>query len=883
MNIARRLARLFALGRASRHERELDDEVRAHLELAEHDAVARGLDPIEARRDALRRFGGIDQMKEAHRDDRSVRWIDNLIKDARYGLAGLRRDRGFALIAIGVLALGIGANTAMFSVVDGALLKPLPFPNPERIVRIWEAPTATTQNSTTTRTFEALKRLSRSFDAMSAESLSTATLMVRGEPTRLNGRYVSADHFAVFGVQPLLGRTFRAEEDRPGAAAVVILSHAAWRTYFGADAGILDRELLLDNEPHRVIGVLPPGAFDRHRARPLQEPASFWRLNAFTAEELAASSHWLNPIARMKPGVSIEQAQADLLAVRAQIADTIPAWKRHWSVAVEPFDRQLVGDTLRQSIFIALGAVVLVLLIACANLTNLLLSRGAARRKEIAVRVALGASRGRLVAQMLTESLVLGVLGGVAGVGLAAMLIRTAVPLMPLDLPFTADVSLNLRVLGFASAIALLVSAIVGVLPAIRLSAGPAAAALNSATRGSSGQHDRLRRVIVGAEVAVSLVLICGSILLFRSLIRLQQVDIGARVDNVLTMSIDLPWSRYPDGHHWAAFYPLLMERVRAIPGIESASISGDVPLEGTGGENLRLPGRDERLLVRFKRADAEYFSTMGIPVVAGRGFTPEDRVGTPLVTVINQALAARLRDTFGIHEPLGASVDLPALGFGRDRRSTMTIVGVIGNERVQRDLRAPNDAIAYVPIAQAPRMSIKLAVRTLGDAMTALPSIREAIRQVDAQLALADIKTMAQIRSGSLSGLRQPVWLIGIFAGLSALLAALGLYGVVSHSVSQQQREIGIRMALGARSGEVLAMVVRGVLTTIAAGLVIGLAGATVLTRVTRSLLFEVSALDPLAFGSAAVVMALVGLSAAIIPATRATRVDPTTALRSE
>jgi predicted permease len=883
MTIKRRLARLFALVRANRHERELNDEVRAHLELAEHDAIARGLDPAEARREALRQFGGIEQMKETHRDDRSVRWIENLIKDVRYGLAGLRRDRGFALIAVGVLALGIGANTAMFSVVDAALLKPLPFPDPDRIVRIMEAPTATTRNSTTTGTFEAMKRLSRSIEAMSAESLSTATLMVHGEPTRLNGRYVSADHFAVFGVQPLVGRTFRAEEDQAGAAAVVILSHAAWRTHFGGDPGILDRELLLDNVPHRVVGVLPPGAFDRHRARPLQEPAAFWRLNAFTPEERAASSHWLNPVARLKPGVSLEQAHADLLAVRAQIADTIPAWKKDWSVAVEPFDRQLVGDTLRQSIFIALGAVVMVLLIACANLTNLLLSRGAARRKEIAVRVAVGASRARLVAQMLTESLVLGVLGGVAGVGLAAILIRTVVPLMPLDLPFTADVSLNLRVLAFASAIALVVSAIVGLLPAMRLSSGSAAAALNSATRGSSGQHDRLRRVIVGAEVAVSLVLICGSVLLFRSLIRLQHVDIGARVENVLTMSINLPWSRYPDGNHWAAFYPLLMERVRAIPGIESASISGDVPLEGTGGENLRLPGRDERLLVRFKRADAAYFSTLGIPVVAGRGFTAEDRVGTPFVAVVNQALAARLRDTFGMHDPIGASVDLPVLGFGRDRRSTMTIVGVIGNERVQSDLRAPNDPIAYVPIAQAPRMAIKLAVRTHGDAMAAVPSIREALRQVDPQLALADIQTMAQIWSGSLSGLRQPVWLIGIFAALSALLAALGLYGVVSHSVSQQQREIGIRMALGARSSEVLAMVVRGVVTTIAAGLVLGLAGAMVLTRVTQSLLFEVSALDPVAFASAAVVMALVGLTAAIIPATRATRVDPTTALRSE
>lgn len=883
MTIKRMLARLIALIRRDRIERELNDEVRAHLELAEHDALARGLDPTAARREALRQFGGIEQMKEVHRDDRSARWIENLLKDARYALAGLRREPLFTIVAVAVLALGIGANTAMFSIVDAVLLKPLPFPNPERIVRIFEAPTASTRNSTTTGTFEALKAQTRSFEAMSAESLSTATVMTNGEPTRLNGRYVSADHFAVFGVQPQIGRTFRPEEDQAGAPAVVILSHAAWQTYFGGDAAILNRELLLDNEPHRVIGVLPAGALDRHRARPMEEPAGFWRLNAFTPEERAASSHWLNPLARLKPGVSMEQAHADLLAVRAQIADTIPAWKQNWSVAIEPFNQQLVGDTLRQSIVLALGAVALVLLIACANLTNLLLSRGAARRKELAVRAALGASRGRLVTQLLTESLVLGALGGMAGVALAAFLIRTTVPLLPLDLPFTADVALNWRVLIFASAVALAVSALVGVLPALRLSTGPPAEALNNATRGSSGQHDRLRRVIVAAEVAVSLVLICGSVLLFKSLLRMQSVDIGARVDRVLTMSIVLPWSRYPDGNHWAAFYPMLMERVRAVPGLESASISGDVPLEGTGGENLRMPGREERLLVRFKRADASYFSTMGIPVREGRGFTEQDRVGTPFVAVVNEALAERLRDTFGVGEPVGTAVDLPLLGFGRDRRGTMTIVGVIGNERVQSDLRVPNDPIAYVPIAQAPRMQIKLAVRTRGDAMTALPSIREAIRQIDPELALADIRTLEQIRNSSLSGLRQPVWLIGIFAALSALLAALGLYGVVSHSVSQQQREIGIRMALGARSGEVLSMIVRSVLTTIAAGLVIGLGGAAALTRVTKSLLFEVSALDPVAFLVAGTAMALVGLAAAIIPATRATRVDPNTALRSE
>jgi predicted permease len=882
MTLRRALARVTALVRRNRLERELNDEVIAHLELAELDARQRGLDPLEARREAMRRFGGIDQMKEVHRDDRSARWIENLARDLRYGLAGVRRDPGFAAVAIGVLALGIGANTAMFSLVDAVLLRPLPFPEPDRIVRIFEAPTTTTRNSTTTGTFEALRTQTRSFDAVSAESLSTATVMVNGEPIRLNGRYVSADHFSVFGITPVIGRAFRPEEDRDGADRVVILSHAAWHTHFGGDTGILGRELMLDHEPHQVIGVLPAGAFDRHRARPLQEPASFWRLNAFTKDELAASAHWLNPLARLKPGVSLAQAHADLLAVRVQIADTIPAWKKDWSIAIEPFDQQLVGDNLRQSLYVALGAVVLVLLIACANITNLLLARSAARRKEIALRAALGASRGRIAAQLLAESLVLGGLGAIAGVALASVLIRIAVPFVP-AMPFTADVSLNWRVLAAATTIGLAVSLLVGLLPAFRMSQQPAGEALNAATRGSTGTGDRLRRLIVAAEVAISVVLLCGAVLLFKSLDHMQRVDIGARVDRVLTMSIALPWSRYPDGGRRAAFYPVLKERLQAIAGVEAATLSGDMPLEGTGGENLRLPGREERMLTRFKRADEDYFRTLGIPVRSGRVFTASDRVGSPYVTVINEALAARLRDTLGIHNPVGAVVDLPALGFGRDRRVSMTIIGVIGNERVQSDLRLPNDAIAYVPIAQAPMMQLKLAIRSRGDAFATLPAVRTAVRELDPQLALADIRTLEDIVDGSLAGLRQPAWLIIAFAALSALLAALGLFGVVSHTVAQQQREIGIRMALGARSSEVLSMIVRNVLVTITVGLALGLGAASTLTRVTQSLLFQVSALDPMAFASAAVAMALIGVTAAIIPATRAARVDPTTALRSE
>ena len=881
MTIRRALARMAALFRAGRIDRELQDEIRAHLELAERDAIARGLTPADARREARLAFGGIEGMREHHRDDRSVRWIENLIKDARYALASLAREPLFAAVAIAVLAIGIGANTAMFSIVDGVLLKPLPFPGPDRIVRVWEAPTATTTNSTTTSTFLELKRQSRAFEALSAESLSTATVPINGVPTRLNGRYVSWDHFAVFGITPVLGRTFLPEEDEPGAERVVMLSHAAWQQHFGGDRGVIGRDLLLDNEPHRVIGVLPAGAFDRHRARPLDEPASFWRLNAFTEQEIAAGMHWLNPIGRLKPGVTLAQAQDDVLAVRARIADRIPQWKQQWSMRVEPFDRLLVGDTMRQSMYLALAAVALVLLIACANITNLLLARGSARRKEIAVRAALGATRLRIAVQLLMESLVLAVLGGAAGVALAAGLLNVAVPLMG-ALPFTAEVALNLRVLAFASSAALGVAVLVGVLPALRLSAG-SAVSLNDAARGSSRGQDRTRRTIVAAEVAVSVVLICGALLLFKSLARLQQVNVGARIDRILTMAIDLPHARYPSGHHLSAFYPLLIDRIEAIPGVESASISGDVPLEGTGGENLRMPGSDERLLVRFKRADAGYLSTFGIPILAGRGFTEADRIGSPYVTVINEALARRLRDRFNLDDPIGRSVDLPSLGFGPDRRAAMTIVGVIGNERVRGDLRLPVEETAYVPIAQAPRMQVKLSLRTTQDGAAVLPAVRAAVSEIDPLLALADVRTVEQIWRRSLADLVEPVSVIGLFAAVSALLAGLGLYGVVAHGVAQHRREIGIRMALGASAGDVLALIGRNVATMIAAGLVIGLVAAAAATRVMRSLLFEVSALDPTAFAAAAASMAAVALVAAFVPARRATRVDPTSTLRAE
>ncbi len=878
--------RLLALLRTRRLEAELDGEVRAHLEMAERDALAAGLSPEDARRAARRAFGSIERMKEEHRDRRSARWIETLGKDVRYGLLLLRRDPGFAIVSIGVMAIGIGANTAMFSLMDATLLKPLPYPEPERVVNVWEAPTPTSRNGLTTLNFVDWKRLSTSFEALSAVRGLSVALTGNGDPARLAGTLVSADYFEVFGVKAALGRTFRPDEDQPGASRVVVLSHATWQTRFAGDPAILNRSIILDGEAHEVVGVLPAGSFDREDAR-------FWKPLVFAPEQRTRDYHWLGAVGRLRPGVSVNQAREELRAVSASLAPLQPAFKKDWRATVDRYDQDLVSGSLRQSIFVAFGAVIMVLLIASANVANLLLAKSVARRQEMAVRAALGASRGRLVAQVLTESLVLCLLGGAAGIGLAYLLIHTGVPLLSISLPSTAEVTLDPRVLGFAAFAAVAVSVLVGLLPSLQLSSGRLSNALNLATRGSSSREG-VRRTIVVAEVAVSLVLVCGAVLMFKSLLKLQRVDAGVRIDNVITMSADLSFATYPDPERAARFIEDIAERLQAIPGVESAGVSTDVPLLGVRqGDSVTVPGvgdrRAESIGSRFKRVDPHYFATLDIPVLAGRGFTARDRAGAPRVAVVNEALARQLATRFGVSDPketVGRIVSLMNPMYeNRGQSGTkgdVEIVGVIRNERV-RELDAPTPEVVYIALLQSPRREIKLIVRTRNEPSAVMPAIREAVRQIDPRLPLGDVRTMQQVKQRTLSAKTEPAWIIGAFAGIAALLAALGLYGVLSHAVNQRRREIGIRMALGAGAGDVLSHVLRNAAWLVLLGLGIGLAGGLALTRVMRTLLFEVSALDPLAFTVAAVAMMLVGLFAALVPASRAARVDPVTALRSE
>jgi predicted permease len=870
--------RLFALFRKRRLDGELEGEILAHLEMAEQDAIAAGISPEEARREARRAFGGIEQMKEDHRDERSTRWVENLRKDVRYGLASLARDPGFAAVAIGLLALGVGANTAMFSILDAVLLRPLPFPEPGRMVRVWETPSPTEHNPTTTLTFIDWKRQSGIFEALSPEQPLRAAVAVDAGPARVSGKMVSADYFNVFGVKARIGRTFAPGEDQPGAAPVVVLSYSMWQTQFGGDPSVLKRDLPLDGQPHRVIGVLPEGAFDRDEAR-------FWKPLIFAPDQLNRRQHWLNVIGRLRSGVNIEQARARMNMLRTSLAPLMPAWKKNWGFTVDPFALLLVGDTLRRSIYLAFGAVLLVLLIACANVANLLLAKGATRKKEMALRASLGASRGRLIAQLLTESLVLCVLGGIAGIVLALLLLRAAEPLVAASLPFTADLSLDARVLGFSAAVLAAILILTGLLPSLQTSFTKLSGSINQAQRGSSRSGAALRRTIVAGEVAISVVLICGAALLFKSLVKLQEVDTGVRIDHVMTMSTDLPSAAYPVPESAVAFYKAVVERLRSAPGIEQASVSLDLPLQRVQwGEFINVPGTKESFVVRVKMVGPGYFATLGIPVESGRGIEDRDRTGVPPVMVINQETAEHLSAKFGMSNPVGRTVGTALPGYGPIPESVVNaqIVGVIHNERTGGP-QAPLEPVVYVPLAQFPRQDVRLVVRTRIDPVAAMPGIREAVRQVDPRLPLGDVMTLERVKEQSMLWATQPTWVVGVFAGLAALMAALGLYGVLAQAITEQRREIGIRMALGARPGDVLSHTLRSALSMLVVGLAAGLAGAFVFTRALKSLLFQVSTLDPAALAVACALMALISILGALIPARRAASVDPMIVLRDE
>jgi putative ABC transport system permease protein len=809
--------------------------------------------------------------------------FSEIAQDVRYGLRTLLRSYGFTTVAVLTLALGIGANSAIFSFIDGVLLKPLPYPEPERILQIWEKPPGGGNNVVSTANFLDWQRQSDLFETMVATTGSQMTLSGKGEPEMLRVGRVSAGYFDIFGIKPALGRTFAPDEDQPGKETVVVLSHRTWMAQFGGDPNIVGQSITLDNRPFTVIGVMPEGsAFDRSFSR-------MWRPLAFAATERERNFHWLQVMGRLKPGITMETARAQMDAIGARIAADYPDSNKGWGVSLVRFVDVVVGQQLRSSLYVLLAAVGMLLLIGCANLANLTLARGTSREREVAVRAALGAGRSRLVRQFLTESVLLATMGGVVGVLFGyGMMNFLKFMLPPFTLPIAVRVDMDLRVLAFALALSVLTGLVFGLAPALNATKPDLAGAMKEGGRGSSGDgaRRRLRSALVVIEVALAFVLLAGGGLLVRSFFQIMRVELGFDATNVLTMRLPIASDRFASPTQLSSFVRDVVSRVARVPGVRGAAASDVLPLEGYGnGMPLLIAGRPvvdraNRQGAGFKMVHPDYFRVLGIRVIKGRGFTDRDVKGAPPVTVVNQTFVNRY---FPKEDPIGQHVLVQEIVTGSPQLGPeipWEIVGVIADERTS-SLEGTNRAGMYVPMDQSPTIFVSLVVRGQLEAETLARSVTQAVHEIDPKQAVTDVRTLEQIKSDSSASTRLRTTLLAVFACLALLLSAVGIYGVISYTVAQRTHEMGVRAALGASSGNLIRLVLsNGVLLT-GIGLTLGIVGALGLTRLLGTLLFGVGARDPLTLTGSAIVLALVALLACYVPARRAAKLDPLAALR--
>jgi putative ABC transport system permease protein len=809
--------------------------------------------------------------------------LNELAQDVRYGVRSLLKAPGFAAVAVLTLALGIGANSAIFSFVDGVLLKPLPYPDPERILLLWEKPPGGGNNVVSAMNFLDWRSQSSSFTGVAAITGRSMTLSGTGEPTLMRVARVSAAYFDILGVKPKLGRTFASDEDTPGKEHVIVMSHRLWTTQFGGDAGIVGRSLTLDGEPYTVIGVLPEGSvFDRTFNQ-------MWRPLAFTAGERTRNFHWLQVYARLKPGVSIEQARAEMDAIGGRIAQDFPDSNKGWGVSIVRYMDSIVGPQLRSSLYLLLSAVGMLLLIGCANLANLTLARGTSREREVAVRASLGAGRGRLARQFLTENVVLAAAGGIAGIGVGYAFMRLLTMMLPpFFLPAVANVVLDTRLLAFAFVLSVATGLIFGLAPALQATKPDLASAMKEGGRGSSGDtgRRRLRSALVVVEVALAFILLAGGGLLVRSFFQMMNVPLGFDATNVLTLRLPIPGDRFPDGEQLNSYVRTLVDRVRSVPGVRGAAAADALPLEGfNNGMPFLIAGRDavdraNRQACGFKMVQADYFRVLGIQVIKGRTFTDRDVKGAPPVAVINQAMANRF---FAGQDPIGQRVLVQEIVPGKPQLGPeipWEIVGLIADERTG-SLEGTTRAGMYVPIEQSPSSFVSVVLRAEIEPEPLTRAVTAAVHEVDKDQVVSDVRTLERIKTESAASNRLRTTLLAVFAGLAVLLSAIGIYGVISYTVAQRTHELGVRAALGASRGALLGMVLRNGMTLAGLGLVLGLAGALALTRLLATLLIGVGARDPLTLSASAAMLAAVALLACYVPARRAARLDPVAALR--
>jgi predicted permease len=801
-----------------------------------------------------------------------------LIQDVGYSLRRLRKAPGFALVAVATLALGIGANAAIFSAVNAVLLRPLPYPEADRLMvvnQVWKGRPVVISPLN----FLDFEKETKSFDALAVYDTDGATLTGRGEPVQLATGETSAAFFDVLRVTPALGRFFRAGENGPGQNRVVVLSQGLWRERFGGDPSALGQDLILDGVPHTIVGVAPPG-FDFPRGRALWRPLEYDK--RFRTESRGA--WYLSAIGRLRAGPSAESARAEAATIGARLAAAYPASNEGLGLTVRPFKEAMVGN-VRTPLFVLLGAVGLVLLIACANVANLLLSRAAAREGELAARSAMGAGRGRLVRQLLTEASVLGAMGAGAGLVVAAWGADLILALQPRDVPRLDEIRLDPTVVGFTLACAFLTTVVFGTLPAILATRRSSALALHEAGRGLlSGRGGRVRRGLAVAEMALAVTLLAGAGLLLRSFSQLRRVDPGFRPDSVLVFRLGLPEGRYAEGSAQSLFYRRALDAFDALPGVQSSAATMAVPLRGFGFNfSFAVDGRPEvspaqQPSLETRVVTASYFRTLGIPVIKGRGFAETDDATAPHVVVISREA---MRRHFPGQDPIGQRIQL-GWRASKDTHVGGTVVGVVGDVK-EGGLDQEHPAEIYVPHAQQPVGGTDVVLRTTVPPLSLGAAVRSAVHDLDPDLPVARLETLSQVVATSIAQPRFYTVLLSAFAGTALLLAALGLFGVISVGVSQRTREIGVRMALGARSREVLGLVLREAATLAVLGIAVGLAASLALSRTLSTLLFDLSPTDPLAFAAAPLVLLLTAIAAALLPARRAAHVDPIEALRSE
>ena len=872
----------IALGRRG-VARDVERELREHLRLKEEELMALGMPPDEAKREAARAFGDFDAVVRESGEVRAGavtsalrrEWWSSIATDIRVATRGLRRAPGFTLVAVLTLALGIGANTAIFSAIDGIIWRSVPYRNPDQLV----APFLEANTSVSKQRLELIRERQRSFTAVAAYSRWGYTLTGQGSAEQLNGAAVTSDLFDVLGVPAALGRTFVAGEDRPGRENVVVLGHGLWTERFGSDSSIVGRTLHLNGHPHTVVGVMPPGfAFPVGETR-LWTPTL---IQPDSTDDYVAG--YLLLVARLRAGTTREIATTDLRRVVASMASgDVGGFEKGDETKVSvPTLRDVASGDVSQMLYLLLGAVAFDLLIACVNVANLLLARSTTRTREFSIRASLGAGRSRLVRQLVTESMLLALAGGAAGILVAYLSIRAFASSIPTNSPGAATIGLDGRVLLFSLAVSVTVGLLFGLAPALRLSRGDASETLRDGGRGSTqGIHrHRMMRGLVVSEVALALVLAVGAGLVLESFSRLRNESPGFKPDGVLSFIVTTNSARHTTEEAQATFFVNLFERLRAIPGARDVGAIHLMPLaDGNWNPSLGIEGRPlpqgaTPREVDWRLVNSDYFRAMSVPLVSGRYFDDTDRVGTPMVALVNRTLVDRY---FPGEDPIGKRVRT----FFEGRGNYATIVGVVGDTKDQ-SLTGDSRAQIYRPFLQRPQTWMGMLIRTEGDPMALAAPVRAIVNELDADAPVTSLRPMVDVVSSSIATERLLMWLLASFGALAVLLGTIGIYGVMSYVVQQRTAEIGVRLAMGASPNDVRAMVLGQALRMTVVGLAIGIAAALALSTVLKAQLHEVSTRDPGVYAGAMVLLAVVGVVAGWLPARRAARSEPTALLRT-